>query len=239
MTKYPASIDDNSSLPIVTSTTTLSPELFNNLRSAILALEKELGVNPSSTYGNLKSRINYLNDLVEQSGVLLSGDLGGETNDVRVVGLQGHAVSNAVPNTNDTLIWNGTSWEPSTISKESIYLSAQNIPASGNSDLSSLYDIFTVQTDEAYSLTVECIVAEEGTGTTACTQFINNLLVYNSGAGLVVANNNATYVYPAVSDYSISFSNDGDNLVVNVANANVSTTATANAKLTWTKVSRV
>ena len=189
MIKYPASIDDSTTLPIITNNTNLDPKLFNDLRDAILALEKELGTSPSSTFGTVKSRLNYLEYLASQPG-------------------------------------------------QTIYLSSNNIPVSGNADLNYNFTTFTVETNEVYTVNLECVVAKNGIGSIECSQFNYRLFLSNLGFGLILNSIDTINVYPLRSDYSINFISSGNTLVVNVANANATDTANASAKLTWTKVIR-
>lgn len=70
-TKYPDNLDDLLSLPKVFDN--ISPILaddVNRLRDAIVAIEKELGVNPSGEWGTLKDRLENLNSIIDGAGVL-------------------------------------------------------------------------------------------------------------------------------------------------------------------------
>ena len=59
--KYPNSIDSTTELPISTNLVTpVSAEVVNRLRSAIIAIEQELGVNPSGEYSTVKSRLDAI-----------------------------------------------------------------------------------------------------------------------------------------------------------------------------------
>lgn len=59
--KYPDSLDDSSSLPPSTDLVTpVKAEVTNRLRDAILALEGELGVQPSSTYSTVRTRLDFI-----------------------------------------------------------------------------------------------------------------------------------------------------------------------------------
>ncbi len=60
-TTYPNSIDDASSLPvIVDGVTTLTAAVFNGPRDAVVAIESELGQNPSGTYSTVRDRLDVL-----------------------------------------------------------------------------------------------------------------------------------------------------------------------------------
>ncbi len=60
-TKYPQSLDDSTSLPVATDKVTpVKAEVVNRLREAVLALEAELGIDPSSTFGTVRARLDAL-----------------------------------------------------------------------------------------------------------------------------------------------------------------------------------
>ena len=114
MIKYPAQIDDSISLP--TQTDNLSPvkaETVNNLRNAILAVENELGIKPSSTYGTVRGRLDSLESTVGNLKVIsLAKDIGNTLALPFVVGLQGRPISAAAPLTGFNLTWSGIAWTP-------------------------------------------------------------------------------------------------------------------------------
>lgn len=61
MTDYPEQIDDTTSLPTVTdNVSSINAASINRLREAIIAVERELGVNPSGTYGTVDDRLDVL-----------------------------------------------------------------------------------------------------------------------------------------------------------------------------------
>ena len=60
-TKYPNNIDTSTELPKATDNVTpIKAEIVNRLRDAVLAIETELGVKPSSVYGTLKDRLDAM-----------------------------------------------------------------------------------------------------------------------------------------------------------------------------------
>ncbi len=64
-TKYPSQIDGQGELPVsIDLVTPVKAEVVNNLRGAIIAIESELGTDPSRDYGTVKARI----DALERSG---------------------------------------------------------------------------------------------------------------------------------------------------------------------------
>ena len=108
-TKYPAQIDTGITLPLVVDNLTpVQGKVFNDLRNAVIAIESELGVKPSSTYGTVRARL----DTLEINSVQLAQDLGGTNVAPLVIGLQGRPISNAAPATNEVLTWSGTQWVP-------------------------------------------------------------------------------------------------------------------------------
>lgn len=61
MTVYPAQIDDSISLPPASDkVTSVSAASVNQLRSALLAVEMTLGINPASIYGTVSNRLNII-----------------------------------------------------------------------------------------------------------------------------------------------------------------------------------
>lgn len=65
-TKYPASVDTSLELPVATDNVTqVRAEVVNRIREAVLAVETELGANPSGTYGTVKDRLDDLSILVD------------------------------------------------------------------------------------------------------------------------------------------------------------------------------
>ena len=64
-TQYPISIDTTVTLPLVYDL--ISPVLaddHNRLRNAVVAIENELGTNPSGTFGTARDRLDYLDSLL-------------------------------------------------------------------------------------------------------------------------------------------------------------------------------
>lgn len=70
-TVYPDKIDNASSLPVaIDNIAPVKPETINRIRSAVLAIESELGINPKGNFGTVDDRLNKieetLSDLSEQ-----------------------------------------------------------------------------------------------------------------------------------------------------------------------------
>ena len=77
-TKYPCNIDSSNELPIsVDNQTPVKAEVVNRLREATIAIESELGINPSGTFTTVRARLDaydvYLCTLFQQMG---SGEIG-------------------------------------------------------------------------------------------------------------------------------------------------------------------
>src|ERR1700690_888253 len=61
VTKYPAQIDTTVNLPkAIDNLTPVQGKVFNDLRDAVIAIESELGVKPSSAYGTVRGRLDAL-----------------------------------------------------------------------------------------------------------------------------------------------------------------------------------
>jgi len=70
-TKYPNQIDTNTEIPLSTDNITeIKAEVTNTLRGAILAIESELGTNPSTTFSTVRARLDTIETLLK----LLNGD---------------------------------------------------------------------------------------------------------------------------------------------------------------------
>lgn len=68
-TKYPSGIDDNLSLPrAIDLITPVSAEVVNDLRDTIIAIENELGINPSREFGNVSDRLDSITYLIGTGG---------------------------------------------------------------------------------------------------------------------------------------------------------------------------
>ena len=125
MTKYPAQIDTSANLPTaVDNVTPVNADLFNRLRDAILAVEGELGVKPSALYTTVRARLDNIEGVVSAfQPIELDQDLGGTIHLPKVIGIQGRPVVPTAPTFNQSLVWNGTAWEP----KNTIYPTATQI----------------------------------------------------------------------------------------------------------------
>jgi hypothetical protein len=72
---YPNKIDTTAQLPKATDNVTpVKAELFNRLRDAVVCIESELGIQPSSTFSTVKARLDAMEALISES--TSSGDSG-------------------------------------------------------------------------------------------------------------------------------------------------------------------
>lgn len=117
-TKYPAQIDNSISLPpAVDNLTPVGANDINALRDAIISIQSELGTKPSGTYSTVKNRITQLENIFNDGGgVSLSGDLGGTSTDVEVIGLRKIPISPVAPTTGQALVFNGSEYAPAAAS---------------------------------------------------------------------------------------------------------------------------
>lgn len=72
---YPNSIDNSSTLPLATDKVTeVRAEVVNRLRSAVINIQSELGVQPSATFGTVKDRLDNfdgnINDVYNELEVI-------------------------------------------------------------------------------------------------------------------------------------------------------------------------
>lgn len=64
--KYPTALDNQASLPVsIDLVTPVRAEVTNRLRAAIVAIETELGTDPSQTYGTVRARLDALTSLLQ------------------------------------------------------------------------------------------------------------------------------------------------------------------------------
>lgn len=119
-TTYPTAIDTVATLPsVVDNSTAVRADVINRLRDAILAIESELGVKPSSIYLTIRARVDALEILLNQaiSGVafIAGGDLTGTSINQTVVSLTGNNNIVTLPtSTSIVLTQGGTNSAPST-----------------------------------------------------------------------------------------------------------------------------
>lgn len=118
--KYPASIDTSSSLPeVIDNSTPVRGVYFNKLREAILAIETELGVKPSSIYTTVRSRLDIIENIVGNLQIIeLNNDLGGTLEEPLVIGIQGRPVSTEAPVLGSILSWDGIAWIPTVLDSQ-------------------------------------------------------------------------------------------------------------------------
>lgn len=114
MAKYPAQLDNTTSLPTaVDNITPVAGSLFNKLRDAVISVETELGIKPSGVNTNVRSRLEVLDSSLDNLQIIkLDGDLGGTLDEPKVIGINGKLVSDVEPNYGDILTWNGLAWTP-------------------------------------------------------------------------------------------------------------------------------
>jgi len=111
-TLYPSEIDTIINLPDVTDLVTpVSASKLNVIRDALLAVEGEMGVEPSGVYTTIRARLDALEAGLNVA-FTAAGDLSGNDLSQIVVGFQGNPISASVPLTKNILQWTGLEWEP-------------------------------------------------------------------------------------------------------------------------------
>ena len=149
MVNYPAQIDTSISIPpAIDNLTPVMGLVYNRLRDSVIAIETELGVKPSGVYTTVRSRLDYIENLIVTDFnnleiIKLAGDLGGTIDNPLVVGLQGNLVSPDAPVRNEVLTWTGLAWESKPINQ---FL--QNIIYASVEDPDASADYYMTNTDQ-------------------------------------------------------------------------------------------
>lgn len=121
----------------------------------------------------------------------LGGDLTGTLPDPTVAKIQGNPVLAAAPATNDALIWNGTGWEPASVSSAVTGGAVIPTPSQGTPTAPTVGELFQATAGTAYSLPAPSAGAMIAvlcpTGTTAAAPVTLNAAsgdeIYGSNAG--------------------------------------------------------
>ena len=93
-TSYPSVIDSRTSLPLaIDNITNANANAVNLLRSAIIAIETELGTKPSGTYSTVKDRLDIIDSIISEiRTVTFAGDISGTDNSQTVIAINGSFV---------------------------------------------------------------------------------------------------------------------------------------------------
>lgn len=98
-TVYPCAIDSSDQLPItVDNQTPVKAEVVNRHRESIIAIESELGINPSSTYTTVRARLDAIESAITEVGSIggievVKKDNVAVVNNVRSLNFVGTSVS--------------------------------------------------------------------------------------------------------------------------------------------------
>lgn len=178
MVNYPASLDDSSSIPPAVDISDIIDTTFiNKLRSAILAIEAELGVKPSGTYTTVRARLDALEDLINAISTSggggtpigpASGDLADSYPSPTVVKIQNRTVASTAPTTGQALVWDGSAWSPGTVAGSGAPVDAQYLTLATNGTLTE---------ERVLTVTAPLALADGGAGGNA------SLTLADSGVG--------------------------------------------------------
>ncbi len=178
MVNYPASIDDSSSIPpAVDVSDIIDTTYINKLRSAIIAIETELGVKPSGVYTTVRARLDALEAAINAiSGTggggtpigPASGDLADSYPSPTVVKIQNRTVASTAPTTGQALVWDGSAWSPGTVAGSGAPVDAQYLTLTTNGTLTE---------ERVLTVTAPLALADGGAGGNA------SLTLADSGVG--------------------------------------------------------
>ena len=193
VTRYPASIDNGTSLPLLVGSSVLSPNSVNILRDAIIAIETELGVKPSGLYDTVRSRLDAIDVLLSgvQGNITFGGDLSGTMASQTVVGIRSRPVSAVAPAAGQTLIFSGATYIPGT------NFGSQNITTSGGITAGPAI-LGSIDTS---LFTLNGIQVFNGVGVPSISDLGQAILYYDSGTDkLKVSENGSAYVNLLTAD---------------------------------------
>ena len=119
-TKYPSQIDGQTQLPLtIDLVTPVRAEVVNNIRGAVIAIEAELGADPSREFGTVRARIDALEarvtalELRETSGLRSVLDEGivvsSDVSEMNFIGTAVTAIASGTPGRVDVFVSGGTS----------------------------------------------------------------------------------------------------------------------------------
>lgn len=220
-TKYPAQIDNGTSLPTLTTTSTVAPASVNILRDAIVAIETSLGVKPQGIYSTVRARLDVIENILTGGGTSLSlaGDVTGSLSTTKVVALQGNAVhADTLSAATDgyILTWNNLN----------SYWTAKPAPVgfSAGGDLSGTNTSQTLISISKLNVVTLEKYGAVGNGVTDDSAAMLSALAAVSGGGTIQLGANKTYLLSASAPYSIpagvTIVGYGDSSVVKTATNN-------------------
>jgi hypothetical protein len=126
VTVYPAQIDNNSTLPVVTDNLTpVTGSVYNRLQEAVIRIEQELGVKPSGLYSTVKARLDALERIIAKLNLNLQfgGDLAAQDDPTiqHVVGIHGNTILyQPTISVGSSLRFNGTNWVQTNLYQDDI-----------------------------------------------------------------------------------------------------------------------
>ncbi len=230
--KYPEAIDDSNSLPLATDNVSeVKAEVVNRLRDANLSQQVELGINPSGTFSDVRSRLDNMDQRISAGGggsiVGLDVVYGGDTySNITQLEFAGAGVVVTNPGTGEALVTisAGGGGSPLTVEEDGTPIQsnvttinftgdiAVSTPGAGQVDVTiSASPNLTVQNNgsnvetqtDLINFTGKAVATSAGSGDVAVEVAQSKIRTYRNTSALAgnTPGNNTTMVWNATSSF--------------------------------------
>lgn len=206
VTTFPAAVDNTTSLPYLTITSTVSPNSINIIRDAVVAVEATLGVNPAGIYGTVVARLNAMTQMIQNgggggSGIVFASDLTGTNTSQTVIGINSIAINSIAPSSGQTLIYDGTKLTYSTNFGNNNVVTTGGVLGGPSIFGSVSTQLFTLAGKQIFNAITSANTSDTGQAIIYYDQTSNKLLLSENGGSYVdiyggPAGGNLTGNYP-------------------------------------------